>query len=165
MIAAFVAGTAAFVAMEPATYAAHRWVMHGVGWVWHRSHHRRRPEPSRWVEQFEANDWYPVVFAGVTVVAMAIGSVSHPLGLLVPIGVGVTAYGAAYAAVHDLYIHGRFVQLPAWGPLEHLKQAHALHHRFGGEPYGMLCPVIPRSLRQRAAVADARAATRVPSAA
>ena len=48
-----------------------------------------------------------------------------------------------------------------WSPLERLKEAHALHHRFGGEPYGMLCPVIPRQLRERAALADARAAVRV----
>ena len=59
---------------------------------------------------------------------------------------GVTAYGAAYATVHDLYIHGRFVRLPTIRPLEHLRHAHALHHRFGGEPYGMLCPIVPREL-------------------
>jgi beta-carotene 3-hydroxylase len=165
VIADLAAGSVAFVVMEPVTYAAHRWVMHGVGWVWHRSHHRRRPEPSRWLEEFEANDWFPVVFAGITILAMALGSVAHPLALLVPIGVGVTAYGAAYASVHDLYIHARFVRLPVWAPLEHLKEAHALHHRFGGEPYGMLCPVIPADLRRRAAAADARAAARIHQAA
>lgn len=161
MIAAAAAGAAAFVAMEPVTYAAHRWVMHGVGWAWHRSHHRRRPEPTRWVEQLEDNDWYPVVFAAATVLAMLAGSVAHPLHLLIPAGAGVTLYGAAYAFVHDLYIHGRFVRIPRMAPLERLKEAHALHHRFGGEPYGMLCPVVPRELRARAAAADARAAARL----
>ncbi|HET9691944.1 MAG TPA: hypothetical protein VFP61_12395 [Acidimicrobiales bacterium] len=165
MTAAVVAAALAFVAMEPVTYAAHRWVMHGVGWAWHRAHHRRRPPASRWVEQFDDNDWFPVVFAGATVLAMAAGSSWSSLHLLVPIGAGVTAYGAAYAFVHDLYIHGRFVRLPVWRPLERLKEAHALHHRFGGEPYGMLCPVIPRALRERAAAADARAAARPPTVA
>ena len=145
---------AAFVLMEPATYAAHRWLMHGPGWVWHRSHHRRRrAEPAFWVERLEANDWFPVVFAAVTIVLMALGSFSHPLGWLVPLGVGVTAYGAAYAFVHDLYIHGRFVRIPVLRPLEHLRDAHALHHGFGGEPYGMLCPIVPREVRARAAPA------------
>ncbi len=138
--------------MEPVTYAAHRWVMHGAGWVLHRSHHRRGRPPATWVEQVEANDWFPVMFAALTIVAMAIGTVSHPVRLFVPVGVGVTAYGAAYAFVHDLYIHGRFVRLPALRPLDHLRQAHALHHRFGGEPYGMLCPIVPGALRARAAL-------------
>lgn len=161
MIGAVALGAGAFVAMEPLTYAAHRWVMHGVGWAWHRSHHRRRPEPSRLVEQLEANDWYPVVFAAVTVVAMALGTSARSLAFLVPVAVGVTTYGAAYAFVHDLYIHGRFVRLPLLRPLEHLRKAHALHHRFGGEPYGMLCPVVPRALRARAAARPEPAGGRV----
>lgn len=52
--------------------------------------------------------------------------------------------------MHDLYIHGRFVRLPVWRPFEYLREAHALHHRFGAEPYGMLCPIVPKALRQRA---------------
>ena len=32
-----------------------------------------------------------------------------------------------------------------------LAEAHRLHHRYGGEPYGMLFPVVPVSLRARAA--------------
>ncbi len=145
----------AFIVMEPATYAAHRWVMHGAGWVLHRSHHRaRRPgkapaiQPSR-AAQVEANDWFPVIFAAATIAAMALASAQPRVHLLLPVGVGVTAYGAAYAAVHDLYIHGRFVRLPIIRPLERLRDAHALHHRYGGEPYGMLCPIVPRELRAR----------------
>ncbi|MGH9077513.1 MAG: sterol desaturase family protein [Acidimicrobiales bacterium] len=135
----------AFSAMEPVTYAAHRWVMHGVGWALHRSHHRRR------AARFEANDAFPVMFAAVTVAVMAAGALSPSLHLLVSVAVGVTAYGAAYAFVHDVYIHARLGRLPALGPLERLRDAHAIHHLYGGEPYGMLCPVVPRRLRQRAA--------------
>jgi beta-carotene 3-hydroxylase len=131
--------------MEPLTYAAHRWVMHGAGWVLHRSHHRLRQEGV-----FEANDWYPVGFAAVTIMAMAAGTLAPSVHVLVPVGVGVTAYGAAYAFVHDVYIHGRFARIPTFQPLERLRAAHALHHRFGGEPYGMLCPIVPRALRERA---------------
>ena len=32
-------GLLTFVAMEGASYVTHRWVMHGPGMVWHRSHH------------------------------------------------------------------------------------------------------------------------------
>jgi hypothetical protein len=48
----------AFLVMEPLTYAAHRWVMHGqTGIAWHESHHEATS--GGW----ERNDWYPVVFA------------------------------------------------------------------------------------------------------
>jgi beta-carotene 3-hydroxylase len=150
-----VAAGAAFVAMEPATYAAHRWVMHGAGWALHRSHHRRR-DLQTWRDRFEANDAFPVMFAGATIAAMATGTRFRSARVLLPVGVGVTAYGAAYGFVHDVYIHGRFGRLRRVGPLERLGAAHALHHRYGGEPYGMLCPVLPRALRERAAGDDAR---------
>lgn len=136
----------AFLVMEPATYLVHRHVMHGPGLVWHRSHHARR------AGRFERNDLYPVVFASVTIAAMALGAFVSVLGPLLPIGAGVTTYGLAYLFVHDGYIHRRLPGLTARiGPLERLAEAHALHHRFGAEPYGMLFPVVPARLRERAA--------------
>jgi beta-carotene 3-hydroxylase len=135
VIGSFGAGAAAFALMEPFTYAAHRWVMHGAGWAWHRVHH----EPRR--TRFDANDRFPVIFAAVTIAGMATGSRVRAWRVLLPVGAGVTAYGAAYAFVHDLYSHERLGRLPAWAPLEYLRQAHDLHHRYGGEPYGMLAPI------------------------
>jgi beta-carotene 3-hydroxylase len=145
----FLAMLVAFVVMEPATYAAHRWVMHGIGWTLHRSHHRRRVTRS-WKDRWEANDWFPVMFAGVTIVAMAAGTTDSSLAVLVPVAIGVTIYGAAYAFVHDVYIHGRFARMPVFAPLERLRWAHGVHHLYGAEPYGMLCPIVPRALRERA---------------
>jgi beta-carotene 3-hydroxylase len=138
----------AFVLMEPFTYAAHRWVMHGFGERLHRSHHRAVPQPG-----WEANDWYPVIFAGAVMALLAIGFNVPGAGSLVPVCVGVTAYGAVYALVHDVYIHDR---LPLFrgrtvGVLERLADAHRIHHLYNGEPYGMLFPVVPRELRERAA--------------
>jgi beta-carotene 3-hydroxylase len=135
----------AFVVMEPVTYLVHRFVMHGRGMAWHRSHHARRRGA------FERNDRYPVVFCALTVAAMAIGSRVPAVGFLVPVGAGVTLYGLAYLFVHDGYIHRRLPGLTARvGWLEGLAEAHAWHHRFGGEPYGMLVPIVPASLRARA---------------
>ena len=48
---------ATIVAMEGVAYAAHRWIMHGIGWRLHRSHHEPR------TGHFEANDWYGAMFA------------------------------------------------------------------------------------------------------
>jgi beta-carotene 3-hydroxylase len=137
---------AAFVAMEPLTAATHRFVMHGVGMGLHRSHHRRRHH--RW----EANDAFPMMFAALVCAGLWLGFHDPAWSALVPLGVGVTAYGAAYAAVHDVYIHQRAggrrgLRLAA---LDRLAAAHALHHRYGGPPYGMLLPIVPARLRDQA---------------
>lgn len=138
-----------FVLMEGFTYLAHRFVMHGAGMVLHRSHHA---SSARGGERFELNDLYPMFFASVTIMAMAAGAALPALHPVLVVGIGVTAYGMAYMFVHDVYIHRRL----RWftmriGVCERLKQAHAVHHLFGGEPYGMLFPVVPVSLRKRAA--------------
>jgi beta-carotene 3-hydroxylase len=141
----------AFVAMEAVSYLAHRFVMHGPGMGLHRSHHVRSGAT------FEANDLFPVSFAAVTILAMTAGTTLPSLEVLFTVGVGVTSYGAAYAFVHDVYIHGR---LDTWVPriavLEWLRSSHEIHHRFGGEPYGMLFPVVPQRLRERAATPTLR---------
>lgn len=135
-----------FLGMEGVTYLAHRFLMHGPGMAWHRSHHQRRRA------RFERNDLYPLTFAVVTVAAMAAGASVKGLGSLVPVGAGVTAYGAAYLFVHDLYVHRRLPALRArWAVLDRLADAHRIHHLFGGEPYGMLLPWVPADLRERAA--------------
>jgi beta-carotene 3-hydroxylase len=143
------------VAMEPITYLAHRYVMHGVGQGWHISHHRRRRG------RVERNDLYPVVFAVLTFALMLTGVVVEPLAVLLPIGIGITLYGLGYLFVHEVYIHRRFRRFAVrLRPFERLADAHALHHRFGGEPYGFLGPVVPRSIRRRAAEADAKGQSR-----
>lgn len=151
---------ASFVVMEPVTYAAHRWVMHGLGRRLHRSHHRRWPGRAAGEPFFEANDAFPAIFAGISVVAVALGFNVGGLGVLVPITIGVTLYGLTYALVHDGYVHRR---LPVRGHhpvLDRLAGAHELHHRFGGEPYGMLVPIVPASVRARAVAATERGLTR-----
>lgn len=136
----------AFVAMEPVTYALHRWVMHGVGMHLHRSHHLNaaRVEPSR----LELNDLYPVMFAAAVVGAFALGFNNSNLSILVPICVGVTAYGAVYAFVHDLVIHNRLGARVGHRSriLGHLTRAHKAHHVTNGEPYGMLAPYALRAV-------------------
>jgi beta-carotene 3-hydroxylase len=126
----------AFLAMEAVSYAMHRWVMHGVGWGWHRSHH----EPRRG-RRLEENDRFPIVFATLSIVLFATGRWW--------VAAGVTAYGVLYAVVHEIYIHRRVrIRLPRTKYLDWLRSAHAEHHRDGGEPYGMLLP-ITRSARAR----------------
>lgn len=144
-------GLGAFAGMEGFTYLAHRFVMHGAGWVLHRSHHQRS------AARLEANDAFPCIGAAVAMTGFAIG-LNVPVPSLVAVGLGVTAYGFAYMFVHDVYIHGRLGRLPEIALMERLRRAHALHHRYGGEPYGMLLPILPRRLRSRARTVNADAA-------
>jgi len=136
----------AFVLMEPITAATHRWVMHGIGEFLHRSHHRPL------LQRFEANDWYPVIFAAVVNLGFFAGFNWRGFGSLIPVGIGVTAYGVAYALVHDVYIHGRL----GWfngrriATFDRLADAHRIHHLYNAAPYGMLLPVVPADLRERA---------------
>src|SRR3954463_13755270 len=109
----------AFLLMEAFTYVAHRWIMHGFGWAWHKSHHQPPAE-----SPFEKNDLFPVVFAGITIMAMAAGAASDGAWhLLLTTGIGVTAYGAAYLFVHDVYIHQRLGRLPRFSLLDRLRGA------------------------------------------
>ena len=142
--------------MEPVTAATHRFVMHGPGIVLHRSHHRR--DHRRW----ERNDLYPLLFAGLVCAGLWLGFHDPRLDELVPIGLGITAYGAAYAAVHDVYIHRRLriVGDRRVAVLDRLATAHDVHHRTGGAPYGMLVPIVPR--RHRAASASRQRVAPVP---
>ena len=122
------------VAMEALATAIHRYVMHGWGWGWHRSHH----EPSG---RFERNDLYAVVFAGVSLILFMLGG-TWPI--LWWIGVGTLVYGLLYFLVHDGLVHRR-VRLPKMRPggyLRRLVQAHRLHHsvrgREGAVSFGFL---------------------------
>lgn len=158
---------ASFVVMEPVTALTHRFVMHGVGRALHRSHHRNGSSSfqihrsridnadagetqSYGTHGLEANDAFPVMFAALVMVGLAVGFNVDGWSFLVPMGVGVTAYGVCYALVHDVYIHGR-IRAATAGPttrlgrsvpgLQHLAAAHRLHHDRNGAPYGMLLPV------------------------
>ncbi len=134
-----------FLLSEPLTALAHRAMMHGFAFGWHRSHHQTR------ARSLEANDLFPVVFAALTILALAVGVSVPAFHVLVPIGIGVTLYGFAYLVVHDVVIHGRlrFVPVPA-GFLRYWREAHNVHHIFGREPYGFLAPIVPARLREAA---------------
>jgi beta-carotene 3-hydroxylase len=122
--------------MELAVTLIHKYVMHGVGWGWHRSHHVTH-KATGW----ERNDLYALVFTAATVPLFALSS---PDDALWWIALGVTVYGMLYALLHDVLIHRR---LPLkWKPaspyLQRLIQAHYLHHavktREGGVSFGFL---------------------------
>ena len=53
------------------------------------------------------------------------------------------------------YVHRRVqLRLLRLRYLEWTRDAHRLHYRYGGEPYGMLLPVVPRALRSHACLQE-----------
>jgi beta-carotene 3-hydroxylase len=123
-------------AMELVATGVHKYVMHGFGWGWHRSHHRRR---AGW---FERNDLYALVFAGLSVGLFA--AAGGPASGLWWVGAGMALYGLLYTLLHDGLVHGRLpiALTPRRGYLKRLVQAHRLHHavasREGAVSFGFL---------------------------
>ncbi|MBA2438352.1 MAG: sterol desaturase family protein [Acidimicrobiia bacterium] len=140
----------AFLGMEALVYLSHRFVMHGPGMPIHKSHHQRRPEPG-----WERNDLYPLMGSALAMTGFGLGLNVRGMEALLPVAIGLTVYGAAYFFVHDVYIHRRLGWFSAQlAVCERLKAAHRIHHLWGGEPFGMLFPVVPAALRERAAAVD-----------
>ncbi len=112
--------------MELFAWWAHKYVMHGWGWGWHRSHH----EPHD--HALERNDLYAVVFAAVAILMFWIGVTYWPVWW---IAVGITVYGALYFIAHDGLVHHRwpFRYVPKSGYFKRLYQAHRLHHAVKGK--------------------------------
>ena len=141
-----VAGMVLF--MEGFAWATHKYVMHGPGWGWHRSHH----EPHDGM--FEKNDLYAVTFAGI-VIAMFVAGMRWEWVWWAALG--ITVYGAIYAFVHDMMVHQRFGMrwVPRRGYSKRLLQAHRLHHavkgRDGGVSFGFLIAPDPQRLKRRLA--------------
>lgn len=126
---------ATVLAMELVAMAVHRFVMHGPGWNWHRSHHEKR------TGLLEKNDLYAVVFAGISIGLFAAG---NRVPVLWWIALGMVVYGVLYALLHDVLVHQRlrFPRQPRVGYLKRLVQAHRLHHavhdREGAVSFGFL---------------------------
>jgi beta-carotene 3-hydroxylase len=136
MLAGFLILLLTVAAMELLAAAVHKYVMHGWGWGWHRSHHMPR---SGW---FETNDLYALVFAAISLgLFVAGGSPASPLWW---VGAGSAAYGLLYALLHDGLVHRRlpFRRVPKSAYLKRLVQAHRIHHarheREGAVSFGFL---------------------------
>ena len=137
-----VLGAVAF--MEAFAWWAHKYVMHGWGWGWHRDHH----EPHD--NALEKNDLFAVVFGSVVVAMFAIGY--YVSDFLWWLALGITIYGLIYTAIHDGLVHQRYFRfVPKRGYAKRLVQAHKLHHatvgKEGGVSFGFLWARDPAALK------------------
>jgi beta-carotene 3-hydroxylase len=133
-------------AMEFVAWSAHKYIMHGWGWGWHRDHH----EPHD--NMLEKNDLFGVVGAVVAISLFTYGFVYSPF--LWWVAMGITLYGLIYTFIHDGLVHQRFFRwVPKRGYAKRLVQAHKLHHatvgREGGVSFGFVVAEDPVKLKAK----------------
>jgi len=136
MLSALLIVLVTVAAMEGVAYLAHKYIMHGFGWAWHKSHHEETEGT------FERNDLYALCFSIFAIALFWIGSTYW--APLFWVATGVTIYGFLYFVVHDGLVHRRwpFRHNPKHPYLKRLVQAHRLHHathgREGAVSFGFL---------------------------
>lgn len=138
------------IGMEFVAWGAHKYIMHGFGWGWHRDHH----EPHD--KSLEKNDLFGLVGAAMSISMFMIGS-PMLMGLQAwePgtwIGLGILFYGIIYTLVHDGLVHQRYFKyVPKSGYAKRLVQAHKLHHaavgKDGGVSFGFVFARNPAKLK------------------
>lgn len=126
-----------FFFMEFMAWAMHKYVMHGIGWYFHRDHHQHTPG------FFEKNDVFFLIFAIPSWLFIMFGMMNGN-DWRVFVGLGVALYGLAYFLVHDVFIHQRFSWLKRTDNIyfRAIRKAHKVHHKqlgkAQGECFGML---------------------------
>ena len=138
MVVNVVIALATLIVMEGVAWFTHKYIMHGVMWRWHHSHHNVHKG------FFEVNDLFSVLFSGVAVGLVVIGMEMPSLWFLAPMGIGVTLYGIGYFVFHDVIVHRRIkIKMKAKNAyLLRIMRAHHVHHRVptreGAEAFGFL---------------------------
>ena len=129
-----------FLGMEIFSWAFHKYIMHGILWNIHKTHH------SKSQDHLEFNDVFSLFFGSVATILIVFGLEHSDYRFW--IGCGITLYGLVYFILHDVLIHRRFAKWkrPANIYLEALTRAHRDHHRTnqrdGSVAFGLLW--IPR---------------------
>jgi beta-carotene 3-hydroxylase len=130
---------ATFLAMEFVAWFAHKYIMHGLLWIWHEDHH----QPHLKDGFFEKNDLFFLVFAIPSATCYILGSATPQFWLFF-VGVGISIYGLAYFLIHDVYIHRRFKWFKKLDNKysQAILRAHGTHHakqdKEDGESFGLL---------------------------
>lgn len=129
---------ATFIFMEGFAWFSHKYIMHGLLWNLHKSHHTIQ---KGW---FEANDIFGIVFGIIASCFIILGLEIASLWWLFYIGLGITLYGLGYFIFHDIIVHRRIkIKFSTQNRyLNRIIKAHYVHHkvhqRDGAEAFGFL---------------------------
>ena len=127
-----------FFLMEGVAWLTHKYIMHGILWSWHRSHHKVHPHA------LEMNDLFALVFSVPSFLTIYIGANNPEIGWLTYVGFGILGYGIFYFLFHDVIVHRR-IKIPYKAKSKYMKRimrAHYVHHekhtKEGCEAFGFL---------------------------
>lgn len=126
-----------FFFMEGVAWFTHKYIMHGILWTWHASHHSIRKGI------FERNDLFAIVFSIPAIILIILGSYYSVYEIMF-IGFGITAYGVFYLIFHDIIVHRRInIKFKAKSKyMKRIMNAHYIHHKthtkHGCEAFGFL---------------------------
>jgi beta-carotene 3-hydroxylase len=115
---------ATFLFWEGVAWFTHKYVMHGILWTWHKSHHTVHDHA------LERNDLFAVVFSIPSILLFHLGLGVYHSPYLVAVGLGILLYGVFYLVFHDIVVHQRI----RWRPgkrstyLKRMINAHYVHH-------------------------------------
>ena len=113
-----------FLFWEFVAWFTHKYVMHGVLWTWHQSHHTVHDHA------LEKNDWFAVVFSIPSIALIYYSTIATYNPYLLSVGIGLFCYGLFYMIFHDVIVHQRI----KWRPksrtnyLNRMIHAHYVHH-------------------------------------
>jgi beta-carotene 3-hydroxylase len=129
---------ATFLFWEGVAWFTHKYIMHGILWTWHKSHHTVHDH------SLERNDLFAVVFSIPSIGLFYYFSLVTFNPYLLSVGFGIFCYGLFYLVFHDIIVHQRL----KWKPekrsryLQRMIHAHYIHHtkhtREGCEAFGFL---------------------------
>lgn len=129
---------ATFLFWEFIAWFTHKYIMHGILWTWHKSHHTVHDEA------LEKNDLFAVVFSLPSIGLFYYFSVVTYNPYMLAVAFGIFCYGVFYLVFHDIIVHQRI----KWRPkrrsryLQRMINAHYIHHakhtKEGCEAFGFL---------------------------
>jgi beta-carotene 3-hydroxylase len=127
-----------FLFWELVAWFTHRFIMHGILWSWHKSHHTIHQDT------LERNDLFALVFSLPSIALFYYFSRVTYNPYMLAIAVGIFLYGLFYLIFHDVIVHQRI----GWRPrrrsryLQRMINAHYIHHsqhtKEGCEAFGFL---------------------------
>ena len=129
---------ATFLFWEFVAWFTHKFIMHGMLWSWHKSHHRVHNHT------LEKNDLFALVFSLPSIGLLYYFTQVNYNPYLISVGIGIFCYGLFYLVFHDIIVHQRL----KWKPekrsryLQRMIHAHYIHHskhtKDGCEAFGFL---------------------------
>jgi beta-carotene 3-hydroxylase len=127
-----------FLFWEFVAWFSHKYIMHGILWSWHKSHHSAHDQV------MEKNDLFALVFSIPSIALFYYFSLVDYNPYMLAVGTGIFLYGLFYLIFHDVIVHQRL----RWRPsrksryLQRMINAHYIHHKRhtkeGCEAFGFL---------------------------